>query len=225
MKENNGKTAVITGGTSGIGFALAKKLLAEGFNVTITSRSGKVNDLEHPNLRVVQLEITKLYSIGTAAKEIAEQTGKIDILINNAGIATDAYYIVPEYESFKDTIDTNLTGLVFFTEAVIAQVKDGGHIINISTDMGLLSQAQQNGPGYRISKAAVNMYTKMLSQRMAERKIRVTAAHPGWVKTNVGGEDAPMDAQWSANGLYQLICDTKRTGEFRNIYTEDCFLL
>lgn len=225
MEQNTPKHALITGGNRGIGLALGKKLLSEGYSVTLTSRTGKIDGFEHSELKVLQMDITDMHSIKKAALALKELRRPINVLVNNAGIAQDAYDILPEYEKFKHTIDVNLTGLVFFNEAVLDQVPEGGHIINITSDMGLLSQALSNGPAYRISKAAVNMYTKMLSQRMAERNIRVTAAHPGWVRTNVGGKDAPMDVEWCADGLYQLILDTRRNGEFKNIYTDDCFLL
>jgi NAD(P)-dependent dehydrogenase (short-subunit alcohol dehydrogenase family) len=225
MEQNTPKHVLITGGNRGIGLALGKKLLAEGYAVTLTSRTGKIDGLEHSSLQMLKMEITDLHSIKAAAGELKARVRNIDILVNNAGIANDPYDILPEYEKFRRTIDVNLTGLVFFNEAVLDQVASGGHIINITSDMGLLSQAQSNGPAYRISKAAVNMYTKMLSQRVEEKNIRVTAAHPGWVRTNVGGEDASMDVEWCADGLYRLILDCKRSGEFRNIYTGDCYLL
>ena len=225
MNYSDRKTAVITGGNSGIGLALAKKLLSENYQVIITSRSGTLSGFYHSDLIVFKLDVTDKSSITSAAAEINHAVKYVDLLINNAGIATDAYFIKPEYESFTQTVAVNITGLVFFAEAMLDQIAEGGHIINISTDMSLLSEAKSNGPAYRMSKAAINMYTKMLSQRLTEKNIRVTAVHPGWVKTRIGGENAPMDTQWSAEGLYKVIQDTARTGEFRNIANDDRFLL
>jgi NAD(P)-dependent dehydrogenase (short-subunit alcohol dehydrogenase family) len=225
MEQKNQKKVVITGGNNGIGMALAQLLLDQQYQVTITLKPGQSPKWQHPHLKTVALEITDAYSIAQAAKTLEAECGGIDILVNCAGVATDAYFIIPEYESFKRTIDVNLTGLVFFNEAVLGLVSKGGHIINVSSDMGLLSQADTNGPAYRISKAALNMYTKMLALRMRETGIRVTAVHPGWVRTNVGGADAPMDTTTSAEGIYGVIMDTKRNGEFRNIANDDCFLL
>lgn len=219
------KKVVITGGNSGIGFALAQKLLAENYEVIITSRSGHVEGFTHPQLTVVQLEITDFDSIKAATEQICKLTDRIDILVNNAGIAPDVFEVIPAADLFVQTMNVNVTGLVFFAEALLTHIADGGQVINVSTDMGLLSQAQPNGPAYRMSKAAVNMYTKMLSQRLKERNIRVTAIHPGWVRTKLGGDQAPMDTASAASGICKVIDETVYTGEFSNIYTGDRFFL
>jgi len=225
MQASLKKTAVITGGNSGIGFALAQKLLEEGYEVISTSRSGKTDGFSHPHLSVIQLEITDPASIKAATKTIASLCDRISLLVNNAGIAPDALDTIPEMDNFMQTINVNLTGLVFFAESLLPLMSEGGQIINISSAMGLLSEAQPNGPAYRISKAGLNMYSKILSQRLTERNIRVTAVHPGWVRTKLGGDQAPMDAATSAAGLYETIRVTAQSGEFSNVQTGERFSL
>jgi len=182
--NNLNKTAVVTGISSGIGLALVKKLLAEKFNVIGTTRSGVLNDFQNDNLEVIALEATDKDSVTGAIKRISELTDGIDLLINNAGVALDLFDAKPEINTFNQTIATNITGVVFFTEPLLHTIKDGGKIIFISSNMGLLKNADANAPAYRMAKAAINMYAAMLAKRLAEHKIQVTPVHPGWVQTN-----------------------------------------
>src|SRR5688500_4780315 len=152
------KTAVVTGANSGIGLALVKKLLAEKYHVIGTSRSGKIEALEHPNLKVVQLDITNLDMINEAASQISRLAGSTDLLINNAGIAPDVMSVEPAYDSIMATFATNTAGSVIFTETILPYMKTGSQIVFISSNMGLPRNAAPNGPAYRMSKAALNMY-------------------------------------------------------------------
>lgn len=210
-------TAVVTGGSSGIGLALTQKLLSEGYYVFATSRSGNNEAYAHRHLRVVTMDITDIPMIRTAAHTIAAAGRGIDLLINNAGAAPDVYTLDPEWNAFAQTFATNVTGLVFFTEAMMPHLNKGGQVVMMSSAMGLLKNAGVNGPAYRMSKAAVNMYTVMLSKRLLEQDIRVTAMHPGWVQTKLGGANATLTPMQSANAIYAGICSNKATGQFWNV--------
>ncbi len=214
--SNSSKTAVITGISSGIGLAMAKKLLAEGYQVIGTTRSGQLDGLTHPNLHLIGLEATDATSIAQAVNRIAALTDGVDLLVNNAGAAPDVFAVLPERAAFEQTLATNVTGTVFFTEPLLAQLKDGGQVVFISSNMGLPRNAAPNGPGYRLSKAAVNMYAAMLATRLAERHIRVTPMHPGWVQTRLGGNQAPLTPDQAADGLYQGIVTNTASGQFWN---------
>lgn len=211
------KTAVITGISSGIGEALAKKLLAEGYKVIGTTRSGKVEGIADANLEVIALEVTDAESVKQAADHIAALTDGIDLLINNAGTALDVSSVEPEMKTFSQTMATNVTAPVFFTEPLLEHVKEGGQVIFISSSMGLLENADSNGPAYRVSKAAINMYAALLAKRLKGRHIRVTPMHPGWVQTKLGGDKAPLTAAQSADGLYQGITTNTESGKFWDI--------
>lgn len=218
-------TALITGANAGIGLALAGKLLGQGYRVIGTSRTGYIDALSHPQLYCLQLDVRDAASIEACKQAISRMATSIDLLVNNAGVADDVFHTVPERASFENTFSTNVTGLVFFTEAVVGLVPPGGQIVNISTDMALLTEVAMNGPAYRMSKGAVNIYTKMLAQRLTEKKITVTAIHPGWVRTKLGGDQAPLLPEASAAGILDIIQTQKNSGEFRNVATGKHFAL
>ncbi len=215
--NNLNKTAVVTGISSGIGLALVKKLLAENFNVIGTTRSGLLGDFEHDSLEVIALEATDKDSVDAAVKKIAELTKGIDLLINNVGAAPDIFDVTPEINAFNQTIATNITGVVFFNEPLLKMIKDGGQIVFISSNMGLPRNADVNGPAYRMSKAAINMYAAMLAKRLAERNIKVTPVHPGWVQTKLGGDQASLTPGQSAEGIYNGLASNIESGKFYNI--------
>ncbi|WP_343695421.1 SDR family NAD(P)-dependent oxidoreductase [Flavobacterium sp.] len=211
------KTAVVTGISSGIGLALTKKLLNENYNVIGTTRSGKLEDFSHPNLKVIPLEATSQESRDNAISEILAITTDVDLLVNNAGIAPDAFSNQPDLDSFTETINTNVTSVIFFTESLLKNIKTSGKIAFISSSMGLLKNAAPNGTAYRISKNAINMYAAMLATRVVEKQIIVTPIHPGWVQTKLGGNQAPFTTKDSADGIYNAILLNTESGKFWDI--------
>ncbi|TVT39343.1 SDR family NAD(P)-dependent oxidoreductase [Hymenobacter setariae] len=211
------KTAVVTGANSGIGLALTQKLLAEGYQVIATARSGQIDSLQNTNLTVIPLDITDAASIEQTVAHIGQLAQRIDLLINNAGIAPDVMSMAaPDRMLFRDTFATNVDGTIFFTEPMLALLNDGAQVVFISSTMGLPSHAGPNGTAYRLSKAAVNMYAAMLAQRVADRHIRVTPMHPGWVQTRMGGSAAPFTPEQAANGIFRGIRANLESGRFWN---------
>jgi NAD(P)-dependent dehydrogenase (short-subunit alcohol dehydrogenase family) len=217
--DTNTKTAVVTGANSGIGLALTHKLLAEGYHVIATARSGRIEGLAHDHLTVIPLDITDAASTTQAVARIGQLAPSIDLLVNNAGIAPDVMSMAPERTSFRDTFVTNVDGTVFFTEPMLALLKDGAQVVFITSSMGLPSNAGPNGTAYRLSKAAVNMYAAMLAQRVADRHINVTPVHPGWVQTRLGGDSAPFTPEQAADGIFQSIEARPESGQFWNVET------
>jgi len=210
------KKVVITGGNRGVGFALVSKFLAEGFQVIATSRNGTIERIQHPDLYVIALEITSTVSINNAVSLIKEKFETIDFLINNAGVGLDLDQYHPEIDVVKSTFETNVFGLLNFTESCLEIINDGGTIFNISSVMGMLNRDKivPNATAYRMSKSAVNMYTKTLSARLQERNINVISIHPGWVKTDMGGEEADITPEFSASRIYELYQKRVPTGTF-----------
>jgi NAD(P)-dependent dehydrogenase (short-subunit alcohol dehydrogenase family) len=216
MMPSQQPTAVVTGGSSGIGLALTQKLLQEGYRVFATSRSGNITGMTHPSLTVIPLDITQLPMVHAAVHTIATTGSRIDLLINNAGAAPDVFELEPEFTAFTQTFATNVTGLVFFTETLIPHLNKGAQVVMMSSAMGLIKNAGVNGPAYRMSKAAVNMYAVMLSQRLSVHDIRVTPMHPGWVKTKLGGAEAPLTPGQAADVIYAGISNNATSGQFWN---------
>ncbi|MFD0750845.1 SDR family NAD(P)-dependent oxidoreductase [Mucilaginibacter calamicampi] len=215
--NNSIKTSLITGASNGIGLDLTKKLIAEGIKVIAVTRSGEVAGFSHPNLTVMQGDISNEESIAKVAKQVAELGISIDCLINNAGVLVDANTEVPTAAGLNASFATNTVGTALFTEALLNNVTDGGQIIFLSTIMSLLRAAAPDAPGYRMSKAALNMYVVMLSERLTKRNIRVTALHPGWVQTRMGGQTAPTTIEQSVNGIYKAITENTAIGKFWNV--------
>lgn len=217
--SNQTKTAVVTGISSGIGLALTQKLLAEGYQVIGTTRTGKLADLSHERLHIVPLDVTNEESIRQAVSSLAGLTTGVDLLVNNAGTAPDVFAVIPEIGAFNETFATNVTGTVLFTESLLPYLHDGGQVIFISSNMGLPRNAAPNGPAYRLSKASINMYASMLAKRLEDRHIRVTPMHPGWVQTRMGGNEAPLTPEQAADGLYRGILTNTESGKFWNAPT------
>lgn len=216
------KTVLITGVGRGIGRALADKFLTEGFKVIGTSMDGKV-DYGHENLHAIQLDLTKPESISKCASEVKD-LGKIDILINNAGILVDDEDTRVIVEKLRETLEVNLIGTIDLTEQLIPVIGNGGHIINISSQAGSLadvenfthSHAPLRYPAYKISKCALNMYTRTLALRLQNEKtdITVSSVHPGWVKTDMGGDEAPISPAEATEQIYNLAISKPETGQF-----------
>lgn len=214
---NKEKTILVTGASNGIGLALTQKLLTEGFQVIAVTRSGEVPDLSAENLTVLKGDISNEESIKAVAGMLEEKGIKLDYLVNNAGVGVDLSDEIPTAELMKISFDTNTIGTVLFTEAMLPFINKGGHIVFLSTAMALIRNVGPSAPAYRMSKAALNVYAVMLSERLASEDIRVTPLHPGWVQTRMGGETAPVTIADSVNGIYKAILENKETGKFWNV--------
>ncbi len=195
------KNVLITGIGKGIGRSLALKFREQDYFVIGTTKESSdsfVND----NIKTFMLDLSKEDSISNCTNEIKkllnEKNIKIDILINNAGILVDNDNTSVDVKKLRETLEVNLFGTISFTENILPYIKEGGHIVNISSSAGSLSGALDlrkthypyHYPAYKISKCAINMYTRTLALRMENEKtgIIVSSIHPGWVKTDMGGD-------------------------------------
>ena len=213
------KIVLITGASKGIGKALTEKMLNKNYFVIGTSRSGKFKNLEHKNLYSLKLDLSDTSSIENAHKEIFSNFKHIDILINNAGIGPDLYTHIPEKESFNQTFDVNVTGTVFFTEPLIELINKNGIILNVSSKMGSLDVCElTDSVAYRMSKSALNMYTKILKNRLID-KIKVASIHPGWVKTTIiesNLRNGRLTPKQSADNIFDFVTTEFESGTFWN---------
>ena len=183
------KVAIVTGGSRGIGFAIAKLFSEVGANVVITGR-----DLKRLNEAVAKISCTAIKADVRNSQEVKsvitntiEKFGRIDILINNAGIfpKISKLHEISE-DDWNEVIDINLSGPYRFAREVIPHLqKNGGVIINISSDAGLRAYPDFNADAYSASKAALNLLTKTWALQYAKDKIRVNAVCPGVVDTDM----------------------------------------
>ena len=215
------KSVLITGTSQGIGHTLTKLLLINGYSVIGTSTTG-IDNINENNYKSYSLDLSNSDSIDAFEKNFQSDNIKIDILINNAGIGPDLDFELPEEISFQKTFDVNVTGTTFFTEQMLQYLNVGGKIINISSKMGSINVCEKNDSvAYRMSKAALNMYTKILSNRL-EGKQFVASVHPGWVRTNISKSNinGRLSPEESAQKIFEFMSSDFKTGTFWNVETE-----
>ncbi|OGG08660.1 hypothetical protein A2154_04785 [Candidatus Gottesmanbacteria bacterium RBG_16_43_7] len=206
------KKVLITGTNRGIGLATAKKFLKEGWFVLGTSTSEN-EILKHANYKHYLLNLSDSESINSCANLIKKQNQQIDVLINCAGANFEPDENKMDVSILRKVLEINLIGTIDFTEHILTAIKPSGHVIAISSMMSSLVNFNNGDcPSYRISKTALNMYIKTLADRL--KTITVSAFDPGWVKTDMGGKDAPRMPEVPASELYSLATTAHPTGNF-----------
>ncbi len=194
MKMLEGKVAVVTGGTRGIGLAIVKAFLEEGASVALFgSRPETVEKAlaglkaENPSAPVIGLapDLSDYKQIEAAMQEVKAKFGKIDILANNAGVSAREPIYNYEPEAFDKVINLNVNSVFYCTKAVVPMMKEqgGGSIINTSSMVSIYGQAA--GCSYPASKFAVNGLTKSLARELGKDNIRVNAVLPGVTRTDM----------------------------------------
>lgn len=224
------KVAVVTGGNRGLGFEASRQLAKQEYKVILTSRNeekGKAaaNKLQAEGLDVISypLDVTSDESSHNLAEFIRQQFGKLDVLVNNAGIAIDSQadnnsILNIKIDTLQTTIDTNVYGVVRVTQALISFMKEQnyGRIVNVSSGMGQLTDMQGGYPAYRISKTALNAVTRIFANELTGTNILVNSVCPGWVKTDMGGANATRTPEQGVDTIVWLatLPDDGATGGF-----------
>ncbi len=222
MKANR-KIAVITGSHKGLGLAIARKLaLLEDILVVITSRKESDGQATQQKLKTEgievdyhQLDVTDTDSVSQFIKWVTSAHGGVDILINNAGVnpsqvLEEASILTAKPETIMDTFSINTISALRMCQAVIPlmQQKGCGRIVNVSTEMASLQQIPQDfyppSPSYRISKVGLNTITTLLTKELKNTNILINNYSPGWMKTDIGGKDAPFTAEEGAETAVYL---------------------
>lgn len=218
------KTILITGASRGIGNDLAICYLENGNNVIGTNTKGFPPRESHNNLVTLKLDLSNNEDIVSIKSYIEENDVRIDVLINNAGIGPDLDTMKPDLESFESTMSVNVTGTTFLTESLLPYVVEGGKVINISSKMGSINACNMtDSVAYRMSKAALNMYTKILTNRL-EGRMSVAAIHPGWVKTDISENSAKngrLTSRDSARRIFTFIESDFKSGVFWNVESSE----
>lgn len=206
------KVALITGGYRGIGLETARQLARQKIMVLIGARdddkaAGAADLLQSEGLDAhpVRLDVTDAADVAALPGFLEDNFERLDILVNNAGVILDRGISVAatQHEIWQQTFDVNVFGLVAVTQALLPLLKrsPAGRIVNLSTNLASLTALSDPkygvqsvvAPAYIASKAAVNAFTASLANELRRTPIKVNAAHPGWVKTAMGGDAAPMN--------------------------------
>lgn len=215
------KTIIITGSSRGIGLATAKKFIDEGWRVIGTYSVNPIR-IDSPNLITVRLDQGSSDSIHQAVDQIKKLGLPINGLVNNAAVALDAFESVADVVKIRRTFDVDLFGVIEFTEKLVPSMTTGCHIINMSSSYGSFSFPVNgvNSTGYRLAKAAINMYTRTLAFRLKDKGIVVASLDPGWVKTDMGNSSATeiakpdCEPEETALDIYNLVTKINETGYF-----------
>ena len=192
-------TALVTGANRGIGRETARQLVAQGYDVIVTARdASKAREAAEAigADRALELDVSDPTSIEHAAAAVRDDPGALDVLVNNAGIGSDfgVAGADPDFDAIQRALDTNFFGAYRLTIALLPLLRKSEHprVVNVSTGMGAVNEMGGWSPGYRVSKAALNAMTRILSTELADAGVKVNSACPGFVDTDMGG---PMGAQ------------------------------
>jgi len=226
MTMNEGKVAFITGANRGIGFETAKGLGESGITVVIGTRDIAKGQAAAKQLQALGIkseaivyDANQANSADAVYEYLDKHFGKLDILVNNAGISREPLVggndsSTVSKEILQETFQTNLFAVVALTQKMLPLIKraPAGRIVNLSSILASLTlHSMPNSPidpakgfAYNASKTALNAYTIHLAHELRGTNIKVNSAHPGWVKTELGGANAPMEVADSGKTSVRL---------------------
>ena len=223
------KIAIVTGGNRGIGHEIARQLMKADLFVVIGARDPM--KCEHAlealkangggNVAAFPLDVNDTKSVRRFVEHLEKQHGAPGVLVNNAGVypeSTDAKVVDTPTSMWRETLETNLFGAVRMCREVVPLMRKlrYGRIVNISSGLGQLHQMGEGSPAYRVSKAALNALTRTLAAEVAGSGILVNSMSPGWVRTDMGGEEAPRSVEEGAETAVwlSLLPSNGPTGQF-----------
>jgi len=221
--------ALVTGAGRGIGRGVAVQLAARGYHVIAgvrdhTRTNAIADEIEQQSggrVSAVTLDMNDPDSIATAVSSIAANPGSLDVLVNNAGVGLDFNLpgVLPDFDLIQASLQTNYFGPYRLAAALLPllRVSKHGRIVNVSSGMGGVAEMGGGSPGYRVSKAALNTVTRILSTELADDGILVNSACPGFVNTDMGGPfGATKPVEEAAAGIVWLatLPDNGPTGGF-----------
>ncbi len=201
------KVALITGANRGIGFETARQMKMLGYEVILTSRNVEEGERAAREIGVGyhQLDVTSAKSIDSLKSHVDAEFGRLDVLINNAGILLDrkASILDLSEDTLHTMFETNTIAPLMLIRAFLPLMKkqNYGRIVNVSSQLGSISNFSDYTPAYRLSKLALNGITRMLADALQGTNILVNSVHPGWVKTEMGGASAPLSLEEGARNV------------------------
>lgn len=228
------KIAIVTGANRGLGLGTAKALAELGFHVLMVGRDPAKLETAAQPLRDAGLDVACWSAdvasdeqVAALAEHVAQHYGRLDVLVNNAGIMLEPNdFFTPETASVfltspevaRRTYETNTLGSLRLCQALIPLMKlhSYGRVVNISSEMGQLAGMDGSWVGYRMSKVALNALTRVFAAELADTGIKVNSVSPGWVRTEIGGNDAGRSVEEAVGGIVwaATLPDDGPSGEF-----------
>lgn len=208
------RTALVSGANRGIGFEIVRQLARLGVLAVIGARNREDGaraaeklQTEGLDIPVVALDVDREESAAEAVAEVKRLYGRLDVLVNNAGILIDepggfnASLFDLKSDTVRRTMETNLLGPIRLIQAAVPLMREQGYgrIVNVSSSGGQLAEMGSGYPAYRMSKAALNALTRIAAAEIGAGDIKVNAMCPGWVKTDMGGANAERTAEEGAD--------------------------
>lgn len=192
------RISLVSGGNRGIGLEICRQLADKGLVVLLGSRDeGKGREAAERlsgEVHVRRLDVTDQESVDDLMASIRDEFGRLDVLVNNAGVANDRGQsgIEADLERVRDALEANLLGAWRLTEAAIPLMRENGYgrIVNISSGLGAINEMGGGSPAYRVSKAGLNALTRIFASELRGAGILVNSVCPGWVRTDMGTESA-----------------------------------
>lgn len=205
MADN--RVALVSGGNRGIGLEICRQLADKGYTVVLGSRDEEQGREAAEKLggdvHAQQLDVTDEESVNRLVESIEEGFGRLDVLVNNAGIMNDDGQsgMDADLDRVREALEANLFGAWRLSEAAIPLMRRNsyGRIVNISSGLGALEDMGGGQPGYRVSKTSLNALTRMLSSELRGSGILVNSVCPGWVQTDMGGSNASRTVEEGAD--------------------------
>lgn len=217
--KNASPVAVVTGANRGLGLETARQLAKRNFRVLLTSRNAGKGQMvlekllaEGLDVLFQPLDVASENSVVELGAFIYSRCGRVDVLVNNAGVFLDRYgtedagsssVFNASLEALTMTLKTNLYGPLLLAQELVPLMKQQQHgrIVNVSSGMGQLSEMEGRSPAYRISKTALNALTRILAAETQGYNILVNSVCPGWVRTEMGGPSAERTVEEGAAGI------------------------
>lgn len=201
------RVALISGGNRGIGQEICRQLADKGYTVVLGSRDEEQGreaaEKLDGDVHVRQLDVTDEESVKRLTDSIEEEFGRLDVLVNNAGIMNDAGQsgVEADLDRVREALEANLLGAWRLSEAAIPLMRRGGYgrIVNISSGLGALEDMGGGQPAYRVSKTSLNALTRIFSSELRGTGILVNSVCPGWVQTDMGGSNASRSVEEGAD--------------------------
>jgi NAD(P)-dependent dehydrogenase (short-subunit alcohol dehydrogenase family) len=229
MNEQSKSVALVTGANRGIGREVASQLAEQGYQVLLSARHGEqseraaqeISSSSGAEVHALTLDVADPASIEAAAEKIRADPGRLDVLVNNAGVGSDfgVSGTAPDFEAIERALQTNFYGSYRLTIALLELLRSSEHprIVNVSSGMGGVAEMGGWSPGYRVSKAALNAVTRILSTELEDERFLINSACPGFVNTDMGGPmGATKTVEDGASGIVWLatLPDNGPTGGF-----------